>query len=1438
MKNRSSRSRASRRALLCLSTVLVSGLAIPATAQAATEPEPYHSVDEFGVDLSTGTFNFSIAEVTGGSASTGVDVQRTWGNAGWVDGYAGHLKQTNSTTVVVTRGAESETFTLTSGVWVAAKANGAKLTKGTRSQFPIFTYTAPDGTTIGYRSVGSMVFAPNDAWPRWFTITGEGGPCQITTAQLTASSPELCAVPVLITAPNGKQIGLSWDEEGSCAYHDGQSSQGYQCDERYRLTEIHDYNGYRAEFTYDSTNWGRRTGSTFTDLSTGNATTATYSVPSSGTQQVVDQNGLTWTFVFDTAGRLTSITRPGASSATTTIAYDTNGKVSSVTKDGVTKTYTWTTSGGNTVVAISGGAGGSGSVTSDTATGEPGTVTDANSNSVVNTYDSNKRLKRTTSPEGNYVEYTYDTRGNVTQTQFVPKSGSGLSTLTTSAGFDLTCSNTLTCNQPNYTIDARGNQTDYTYSSLHGQLTRVQFPAPASGQARPEINYGYTALYAQEKDLSGNLVNVDAEQYKLTQITSCATAATCAGTANETKVTITYATPNLQPSSVTVAAGDGSISSTTTYAYDAKDNLASVDGPLSGTDDTEYYFYDTSNRLVGSITPDPDGSGSNPRLASRLTYDTAGRVWKTESGTATGTAKTDLDAMTVYRTVEITFDANNNKTVEKLKDSNGTVVSLVQYSYDSAGRLQCTAVRMNSAIYGSLPSDACALGTEGSYGPDRITKLTYDSAGRVTRQESGYGTAAVGDDGVLTYTANGQVATAKDGEANLTTYEYDGFDRLAKTRLPVSTKGAASSSTTDYEQYGYDANGNVTSRRTRAGETIAFAYDALNRLTTKTVPERSGLSSTHTRDVYYGYDVMSRPSYARFDSASGEGISFVFDALGRMTSTIQAMDGASRTLSYLHDAAGRRTRVTWPDSGFVAYSYDTLNRPTTITDSDSATLRSYTYGSAGNLSAESAGGAVSTSYGIDPAGRLSSLTNDLSGTSADLTTTFGYNPANQLVSENRNNDSYAWGGHANANQGYALNGLNQYTSSGAGSAPYGTAYTYDANGNLTSDGSNTFSYDVENRLISASGSTSNGSLRYDPLGRLYELTEGGATTRMLYDADALTGEYSASGTLLRRFVHGSAAGVDDPVAWFEGTAIAANTRRLLQVDRLGSVISVVDNSGTNLSINTYDEYGSPGTSNLGRFQYTGQAWLASLNLYYYKTRMYSPALGRFLQVDPVGYADGLNSLIYVHNNPINFVDTLGLAGEKPGADGKCAAGKTKESDGLCYPTTADITVTGQIGGQIGFGSGGGSGGGGGAAGSWSAPDVVDPPLVVTAPRPVDPRWSAIVDYGLAGGDMRQFEGIDTNPQIVVTALVNAVPVGSANKTDANHNIPFYIQVLTAYYGTRTDLKGGDGKVRALYQIKGSMGNVDGRFEFIVDGGLLTHRMFVPGGAINGRPIVK
>lgn len=119
----------------------------------------------------------------------------------------------------------------------------------------------------------------------------------------------------------------------------------------------------------------------------------------------------------------------------------------------------------------------------------------------------------------------------------------------------------------------------------------------------------------------------------------------------------------------------------------------------------------------------------------------------------------------------------------------------------------------------------------------------------------------------------------------------------------------------------------------------------------------------------------------------------------------------------------------------------------------------------------------------------------------------------------------------------AVNGLNQYTSAGPAS------FTYDANGNLITDGTWTYAYDAENRLVHATGAGKDVTLTYDPLGRLVQL--GGSNVgdvQFLYDGDALVAEYSVgAGAMANRYVHGSNAAADDPLVWYIG---ARPTHRL------------------------------------------------------------------------------------------------------------------------------------------------------------------------------------------------------------------------------------------------------------------------------------------------------
>ena len=220
-------------------------------------------------------------------------------------------------------------------------------------------------------------------------------------------------------------------------------------------------------------------------------------------------------------------------------------------------------------------------------------------------------------------------------------------------------------------------------------------------------------------------------------------------------------------------------------------------------------------------------------------------------------------------------------------------------------------------------------------------------------------------------------------------------------------------------------------------------------------------------------------------------------------------------------------------------------------------------------------------------------------------------------------------------------------------------------------------YDGENRLVSATTAGVAGTLTYDPVGRLWQVVKGATNTRFLADGDAVIGEYDSAGNLTNRYVHGSNTAADDPLVWYVGATLT--TKRFLHADHLGSIVAVTSGASAP-TINAYDEYGVPKTGNLGRLQYTGQAWLGELDLYYYKARMYSPVLGRFLQIDPIGYDDQINLYAYVEDDPINGTDATGTeAASQTCAMGACGSGTFSLSLGDVTDFVTDfIPIVGDV----------------------------------------------------------------------------------------------------------------------------------------------------------------
>ena len=380
-------------------------------------------------------------------------------------------------------------------------------------------------------------------------------------------------------------------------------------------------------------------------------------------------------------------------------------------------------------------------------------------------------------------------------------------------------------------------------------------------------------------------------------------------------------------------------------------------------------------------------------------------------------------------------------------------------------------------------------------------------------------------------------------------------------------------------------------------------------------------------------------------------------------------------MTFDYDLAGNRTKVTWPSDGNWIYSnFDNHNRVTKVCENGtsgcpSGLLITYTLDPLSRRDAIARPNSTSSDFDYDLASRLTLLSQNVSGTTNDLSRTFTYNPAGQLATR-VNATAAHWLAASPGSSAYVANGRNQYTSVA------GATHTHDLNGNLTGDGSRTFGYDAENRLTSVSGSASL-TLSYDPLGRLRQTTAGAATTDFLYEGDRLIAEYNGA-TVLRRYAHGP--GVDEPIVWYEGANLT--TKRWLHPDERGSMVAWTDSGGA-ATVYRYGAYGEPAGNDFSgsRFRYTGQIALPEVKLYHYKARVYDPALGRFLQTDPVGYDDDFNLYAYVYNDPFSDTDPTGTRRECVATTGTRILSCSEVSDAPSF-LAALLDRTKQLGAAI------------------------------------------------------------------------------------------------------------------------------------------------------------
>ncbi|MCK9274957.1 MAG: hypothetical protein M0P57_07695 [Syntrophales bacterium] len=222
------------------------------------------------------------------------------------------------------------------------------------------------------------------------------------------------------------------------------------------------------------------------------------------------------------------------------------------------------------------------------------------------------------------------------------------------------------------------------------------------------------------------------------------------------------------------------------------------------------------------------------------------------------------------------------------------------------------------------------------------------------------------------------------------------------------------------------------------------------------------------------------------------------------------------------------------------------------------------------------------------------------------------------------------------------NGVNEYTNI-AGFEP-----SYDDRGNMTRDASKRYEYDWANRLVAVKGLSGSviATYTYDALNRRVTKSYGGHTTAYIYDGGQVIEEYEDS-QFQRSFVYGLY--IDDPIMMEDD----AGNRYYYLKDRQYSMTALTDENGNIVETYEYTAFGLMtildgqgvmiGESTVDNpYGYTGRRWDGESGLWYYRSRMYSAKLGRFMQCDPAGYVDGLNLYAYVRNNPLRYLDPEGL----------------------------------------------------------------------------------------------------------------------------------------------------------------------------------------------------
>ncbi len=509
------------------------------------------------------------------------------------------------------------------------------------------------------------------------------------------------------------------------------------------------------------------------------------------------------------------------------------------------------------------------------------------------------------------------------------------------------------------------------------------------------------------------------------------------------------------------------------------------------------------------------------------------------------------------------------------------------------------------------------------------------------------------------FDADSNLTGTTDESNHSNTYVYDSLDRLTSRADPLGRK----------ESYQYDLMGNLTKFTDRRGVAVELTYDPLNRLT-KAQYLTGGTTSSSTTLTY---DAGNR--LVKIDDSRSSSITHTYDGLDDLTSETTP-DGV---VSYTYDLLGRRTSFTASGQPSVHYAYDDDNRLTKITQG-SATV-SFGYDAAGRRISMTLPNGVEGSYTYDAASRLTSLQYKHGGAEVGALI-YSYDANNRRTSVGGTLAGFTLPDAVSSATYDAANELKHW---GAASS------IYDANGNLTDDGTHSYLWNDRNQLaqvkVSGSGATS-AMFQYDGLGRRVESLTGGGATNFLYDGLDIVQEQSTEKANLL-------TGLSPDEIFTRTDSSGVNS---FLSDALGTTVALAGANGaidTQYAYSTFGATSATGAASTNPFQFTGRE-IDSTGLYYLRARYYSPALGRFVSEDPFNFAHltsqnlplrrGIfgNGYAYVLNSPPNLRDVCGLSPNNPFPASAADSGPSTNDPLISFLTGSSpkgiaIGVTGGVG---------------------------------------------------------------------------------------------------------------------------------------------------------------